>query len=133
MTKTLFDVNYELFKIQIMNMTEDSKKLFDLILNKIDVEKFYDDNVVKLSKIEVFTKLRIDGSDCETLSKVISDLMTEHVFPFKNTPDSKYTNGTRSMLSHISYSSDGKDIDVHFIENVKPFLITFKNQNYLDQ
>lgn len=128
MTKTLFYVNYEFFKIQIMNMTEESKKLFYLILNRIDVEKFYDDNVIKVSKIEVFTKLRIDGSDYTTLRNVIDNLMSEHSFPFKDKPDSKHIDGRRSMLSHISYSSYGNDIDVHFIDNVKPFLITLVNE-----
>lgn len=114
----------------IAKMDKTPLKMFELAVSCINTEEPPKDNIIYLSKAELFTFFKVDDSNKHTRFKQAIELMQKQAFfQIKEVKDKGYEMTSIVPIPTVKWNSYNDDVMIRFNQDIMPYLIELK-QNF---
>ena len=114
----------------IAKMDKTPLKMFELAVSCINTEEPPKDNIIYLSKAELFTFFKVDDSNKHTRFKQAIELMQKQAFfQIKEVKDKGYEMTSIVPIPTVKWNSYNDDVMIQFNQFIMPYLIELK-QNF---
>ncbi len=114
----------------IAKMDKTPLKMFELAVSCINTEEPPKDNIIYLSKAELFTFFKVDDSNKHTRFKEAIELMQKQAFfQIKEVKDKGYEMTSIVPIPTVKWNSYNDDVMIRFNQDIMPYLIELK-QNF---
>ena len=114
----------------IAKMDKTPLKMFELAVSCINTEEPPKDNIIYLSKAELFTFFKVEDSNKHTRFKQAIELMQKQAFfQIKEVKDKGYEMTSIVPIPTVKWNSYNDDVMIRFNQDIMPYLIELK-QNF---
>ena len=114
----------------IAKMDKTPLKMFELAVSCINTEEPPKDNIIYLSKAELFTFFKVDDSNKHTRFKQAIELMQKQAFfQIKEVKDKGYEMTSIVPIPTVKWNSYNDDVMIRFNQDIMPYLIELR-QNF---
>ena len=111
----------------IAKMDKTPLKMFELAVSCINTEEPPKDNIIYLSKAELFTFFKVDDSNKHTRFKQAIELMQKQAFfQIKEVKDKGYEMTSIVPIPTVKWNSYNDDVMIQFNQFIMPYLIDLK-------
>ena len=111
----------------IAKMDKTPLKMFELAVSCINTEEPPKDNIIYLSKAELFTFFKVDDSNKHTRFKQAIELMQKQAFfQIKEVKDKGYEMTSIVPIPTVKWNSYNDDVMIQFNQFIMPYMIDLK-------
>lgn len=111
----------------VAKMDKTPLKMFELAVSAIDTENPPKDNIVYLSKEELFSFFKVDDSNKHSrFRRAVKKMQEQAYFEVREQADKKYKMGSISPVTYVEWTNYDDIVVVEFNYRIMPYLIDLK-------